>query len=130
MSTRLQSVAISAARVMMALIFILSGLSKIGAPEATLGYMEAMHLPGALLWPTIVFEIGSGALIVLGYRTRIVALLLAGFSLLTAAVFHHQFADQIQTIMFLKNIAIAGGFLLLASVGAGGLSLDAKKAIA
>ncbi|QWF18476.1 DoxX family protein [Lysobacter capsici] len=130
MSTRLQSAAISAARVMMALIFILSGLSKIGAPEATRGYMEAMHLPGALLWPTIVFEIGSGALIVLGYRTRIVALLLAGFSLLTAAVFHHQFADQIQMIMFLKNIAIAGGFLLLASVGAGGLSLDAKKAIA
>jgi putative oxidoreductase len=114
------------ARVLMALIFILSGLSKLGAADAVRGYMEAMGVPGTLLWPTIAFEIGAGVLVVLGYRTRVIALLLAGFCLATAAIFHHQFADQIQMIMFLKNIAMAGGFLLLAAVGSGSASLDAK----
>lgn len=119
--------AMLAARVMMAQIFILSGLSKIGAAEAMRGYMEAMHLPGALLWPTIAFEIGAGALIALGYRTRIVALLLAGFCVTTALIFHHQFSDQMQMTHFLKNIAMAGGLILLAGVGAGSLSLDARR---
>ncbi|QWP75901.1 DoxX family protein [Lysobacter sp. K5869] len=126
MNIRLQALAMSIARVLMALIFILSGLSKIGAADATRGYMEAMGVPGALLWPTIVFEIGAGLLIALGYRTRVVAALLVGFCLMTAAIFHHQFADQIQMIMFLKNITMAGGFLLLSSVGAGTISLDSK----
>lgn len=126
MNTRLQAPAMAIARVLMALIFILSGLSKLGASDAVRGYMEAMGVPGALLWPTIAFEIGAGVLVALGYRTRVIALLLAGFCLVTAAVFHHQFTDQIQMIMFLKNIAMAGGFLLLAAVGSGSASLDAK----
>ena len=126
MNTRLQAPAMAIARVLMALIFILSGLSKLGAADAVRGYMEAMGVPGALLWPTIAFEIGAGVLVALGYRTRVIALLLAGFCLVTSAVFHHQFADQIQMIMFLKNIAMAGGFLLLAAVGSGSLSLDTK----
>ena len=126
MNTRLQASAMATARVLMALIFILSGLSKLGAADAVRGYMEAMGVPGALLWPTIAFEIGAGVLVALGYRTRVIALLLAGFCLVTAAVFHHQFTDQIQMIMFLKNIAMAGGFLLLAAVGSGSASLDAK----
>lgn len=127
MNTKTQSYAMAVARVLMALIFILSGLSKIGAAEAIRGYMEAMHVPGSLLWPTILFEIGAGLLIVAGYRTRIVATLLAGFCLLTAAIFHREFSDQIQMIMFLKNLSMAGGFVLLASVGPGHLSLDARK---
>jgi putative oxidoreductase len=127
MNTKLQPYGMVTSRILMALIFTLSGLSKIGAADAIRGYMEAMHVPGALLWPTIIFEIGAGLLIVLGYRTRIVALLLAGFCLLTAAIFHTQFGDQIQMIMFLKNIAMAGGFVLLASVGPGRLSLDARN---
>lgn len=126
MNTRLQAPAMAIARVLMALIFILSGLSKLGAADAVRGYMEAMGVPGALLWPTIAFEIGAGVLVALGYRTRVIALLLAGFCLVTAAIFHHQFADQIQMIMFLKNVAMAGGFLLLAAVGSGSASLDAK----
>ena len=126
MNTRLQAPAMAIARVLMALIFILSGLSKLGAADAVRGYMEAMGVPGALLWPTIAFEIGAGVLVALGYRTRVIALLLAGFCLVTAAVFHHQFTDQIQMIMFLKNIAMAGGFLLLAAVGSGSVGLDAK----
>jgi len=116
------------ARVLLALIFVLSGLSKLGSAEAVRGYMEAMGVPGVLLWPTIAFEIGAGVLVMLGYRTRVVALLLAGFCLLTAAVFHRQFSDQIQLIMFLKNISMAGGFLLLAAAGPGAASLDARFA--
>jgi putative oxidoreductase len=127
MNTKTQPYAMAVARVLMALIFILSGLSKIGAAGAMRGYMEAMHIPGSLLWPTILFEIGAGLLIVVGYRTRIVATLLAGFCLLTAAIFHNQFADQIQMIMFLKNLAMTGGLALLASVGPGSLSVDAKR---
>jgi putative oxidoreductase len=127
MNAKTQSYAMAAARVLMALIFILSGLSKIGAADAMRGYMEAMHVPGALLWPTILFEIGAGLFIVVGYQTRIVATMLAGFCLLTAAIFHHQFADQVQMIMFLKNVAMAGGFALLASVGPGSISVDVKR---
>lgn len=127
MNTKIQSYVMAVARVLMALIFILSGLSKIGAADAMRGYMEAMHVPGALLWPTILFEIGAGLLIVVGYRTRIVAALLAGFCLLTAAIFHHEFTDQIQMIMFLKNLAMTGGLALLASIGPGSLSVDAKR---
>jgi len=126
MNTRLQAPTTAIARVLMALIFILSGLSKLGAADAVRGYMEVMGVPGALLWPTVAFEIGAGALVALGYRTRAIALLLAGFCLVTAAIFHHRFADQIQMIMFLKNVSMAGGFLLLAAVGPGSASLDAK----
>ena len=126
MINRMRDPSMAIARGLMALIFILSGLSKIATADAVRGYMEAMGVPGALLWPAIAFEIGAGALVALGYRTRIVAFLLAGFCLMTAALFHHQFADQIQMIMFLKNIAMAGGFLLLTCVGPGSVSLDAK----
>lgn len=126
MNEKLQPYGMSLARILMALIFILSGLSKIAAAAATQAYMEAMHVPGILLWPTVAFELGAGLLIVLGYGTRIVAVLLAGFCLVTAALFHTQFADQIQMFMFLKNIAMAGGFILLASTGPGSLSLDAR----
>jgi putative oxidoreductase len=127
MDARLQAPAVALARVLMALIFILSGLSKIGAADVVRSYMEAMGVPGLLLWPTIAFEIGAGALVALGYHTRVVALLLAGFCLLSAALFHRQFADQIQVIMFLKNVSMAGGFLLLAAVGPGSLGLDARS---
>ncbi|MEH6416093.1 DoxX family protein [Pseudomonas sp. CGJS7] len=127
MNEKVATPAFAVARVLMAQVFILSGLSKIGAADAIRGYMEAMHVPGALLWPTIAFEIGAGLLIVLGYRTRILAWLLAGFCVATALIFHHQFSDQMQMTHFLKNIAMAGGWVLLACVGAGPLSLDARR---
>ena len=87
--------------------------------------MQAMGVPRSLLWPTILFETGAGVLVIIGYQTRIVARLLASFSIMTALVFHTQFADQIQMIMFLKNLSIAGGFALLACVGPDSFSLDA-----
>jgi putative oxidoreductase len=112
------------ARAFMAIIFILSGVGKIGAFEATQGYMEAFGLPGMLLAPTILFEVGAGLTLLVGFKTRYVAVLLAGFTIVSAAIFHADFDDQIQQIMFLKNVAMAGGFLLLAKVGAMGFSLD------
>ncbi|PTS79308.1 hypothetical protein DBR33_04705 [Stenotrophomonas sp. HMWF022] len=130
MNTSLQSTATAIARTLMVVVFLLSGLSKIGSADAIAGYMEVMGVPSLLLWPTIAFEIGSAALIILGFHTRITAILLAGFSLVTAIVFHHQFSDQTQLIMFLKNIAMTGGFLLLACTGPGLLSIDARRSAA
>ena len=117
-------------RVMIALIFVLSVLSKISAIEGMQGYMEAMGLQGILIYPTILFETGAALAIIAGYQTRIVALLLAGFTLLTAFIFHNQLGDQMQFLMFMKNIAIAGGFLFLARFGAGELSIDNRRSAA
>jgi putative oxidoreductase len=115
-------------RILLAAIFVSSGLSKIGAYAATAGYMQAMGVPGALLPLVIATELFGGLAIMFGWKTRIAAFLLAGFSLLSAIVFHSNFADQTQMIMFFKNVAIAGGFLLLVANGAGRLSLDHRFA--
>ncbi len=112
------------ARTFLALIFILSGLGKITAFEGTQAYMEATGVPGLLLAPTIAFEIGAALAVLLGWQTRIAALLLAGFSLVTAVAFHSNLGDQIQQMMFLKNVAMAGGFLLLVQHGSGVNILD------
>lgn len=112
------------ARAAMSAIFILSGIGKISALAATQGYMEAYGVPGLLLVPTIAFELGAGVALLVGIGTRYVAFLLAGFSLLAAVVFHRDFSDQIQQIMFLKNVAMAGGLLLLSKTGAPGLSIE------
>ena len=116
------------ARVLIAALFLLSGLGKIGAYTATAGYMAAMGVPGALL-PLVIATEALGALaIILGWHTRIAAFLLAGFTLVSAALFHNNFADQVQMIMFLKNVSIAGAFLLLVVHGAGPWSLDQRRA--
>jgi len=112
------------ARVLMAIIFVLSGVGKIGAFEATQGYMASVGVPGFLLAPTIAFELGAGLLLVIGLRTRETALLLAGFSFVTAFIFHFDPGNQAQFLHFLKNLAMTGGFLVLAKSGAPGLSLD------
>jgi putative oxidoreductase len=113
-------------RTLLALIFVLSGLSKLADPSATQAYMQSAGLPGVLLWPTIAFELGFGLLIIVGFQTRLAAILLAGFTVAAGVLFHSKFSDQIQLIMFLKNISIAGGLLLLAASGPGSLSLDKK----
>ncbi|MEA2078374.1 MAG: DoxX family protein [Pseudomonadota bacterium] len=115
---------------MIALIFILSGLSKLSAIEGMQGYMESAGLPGILIYPAILFEVGAGLAIIAGFQTRIVAFLLAGFSLFTAFIFHNQLGDQMQFIMFMKNVAIAGGLLFLVRNGAGELSLDNRRSAA
>ena len=115
------------ARVLMSALFVLSGIGKLTAVSATQGYMAAYGVPAVLLWPAAAFEIGSGALLGLGLCTRPLGVLLAGWCLLTAAIFHTAFADQNQLINFLKNLAMAGGFLLLARAGATSLSLDGRR---
>jgi putative oxidoreductase len=117
-----------AGRVLLASLFLLAGLNKFGAYSATAAYMSSAGVPGALLPAVIATELLGALAIILGWKTRVAATLLAGFSLLTAFIFHNNFADQIQMVMFLKNVSIAGGFLLLIANGAGPLSIDRRSA--
>jgi putative oxidoreductase len=117
-----------AGRVLLSALFLFSGLGKLGAYSATAAYMSSAGVPGALLPVVITTEVGGALAVILGWKTRIVALLLAGFSLLTAIAFHRNFADQVQMINFLKNVSIAGGFLMLVVNGPGPLSIDQRFA--
>ena len=114
-------------RIMLALIFILAGIGKILDPAGTVGYMQSVGLPALLLWPTIALEIIGGICVAIGFQTRFVAFVLATFSITAAVIFHRNFADQMQMIMFLKNIGLAGGLLLLATSGKTGLSVDNRR---
>jgi putative oxidoreductase len=114
-------------RVLLSVLFLLSGAGKIVAYSATAGYMTAVGAPSSLLPLVIVAEVVGAIAIVAGWKTRIVSVLLAGFTLLTALLFHSNFADQMQMTMFLKNLSIAGAFLLLAANGSGRYSIDARR---
>jgi len=114
-------------RILISAIFLLAGLQKIGGYEATQGYMAAMGVPGALLPLVIALEVGGALAIIAGYRTRLFAFLLAGFSVVSALLFHRALGDQMQFILFMKNLAMAGGFLFLVARGAGDWSLDARR---
>jgi len=114
-------------RFLMALLFLLGGLGKFTNLAGTSAYMESAGIPGFLALPAAAFELVAGLLILVGFQTRLVAFVLSGFCLVTALIFHTNFADQVQLIMFLKNLGLAGGFLLLARDGAGGLSLDSRR---
>jgi putative oxidoreductase len=116
-----------AGRALLSVIFIVAGIGKIGAYAGTQGYMESMGVPGALLPLVIALEIGGGLAVLLGWQTRVAAFLLAGFCLLSALIFHADLGDQMQSILFMKNLAIAGGLLTLCASGAGAWSLDARQ---
>jgi putative oxidoreductase len=115
-------------RALISALFILSGLSKLAAPAATIGYIQSVGLP----FPSIAFgvaafvELVGGIALLLGYRTRIVATVLFVFVLATAVFFHRNFADVNQFIHFFKNVAISGGLLQIVAFGGGRLSLDAR----
>lgn len=114
-------------RVLIAAIFLLSGFGKLTAPAATAGYIAAVGLPLPYLGVAIaiVVELIGGLLLIAGYQTRLVALVMAAFSVAAAAFFHNNLGDMNQFIHFFKNIAMAGGLLQVVAFGAGSLSVDA-----
>ncbi|ATY75923.1 DoxX family protein [Aeromonas veronii] len=123
---KMKDVALLAGRVLLALMFVMAGWSKIGGYAGTQGYMEAMGVPGFMLPLVILLELGGGLAVVLGLFTRSLSVLLAGFTLMAAFIFHYQPAEQMQMLMFMKNVSVAGGFLALAAAGAGAFSVDAR----
>lgn len=113
-------------RVLLSLIFIVAGFGKLTGYAATAGYMESQGVPSFLLPLVILLELGGGLLILVGFQTRITAFLIAGFCVLSALMFHGDFGDKTQSIQFMKNLALAGGFLILMAHGPGHWSLDEK----
>ncbi|ANK76652.1 MULTISPECIES: DoxX family protein [Ensifer] len=128
-SLLINGVAPLAGRVLLAAIFLLSGISKISDPAGTIGYINMVGLPFPSLsyGAAVVTEIVGGGALILGFQTRIVALVLALFSIVTAVTFHNNLSDLNQFIHFFKNIAMAGGLLQVVAFGAGRLSLDARR---
>ena len=116
-------------RVLIAAIFLLSGLSKLAAPSYTVGYIASVGLPFPWLGYAIAVavEIGGSIALIAGYQTRVTATLLAAFSIATALAFHNHLADQNQFIHFFKNVSMAGGLLQVVAFGAGRFSLDARR---
>ena len=111
-------------RVLISLLFLFNGYFKIINYDGTIEWMESFGIPGMLLLPAIILEITAPILIILGYKTKIAAALLAAFCLTTALIFHVDFSSQIQVTSFLKNIALAGGFLIIVVNGAKKFSFD------
>jgi putative oxidoreductase len=113
----------------LAILFILSGLSKLGTAAATQAYIAKAGLPLPVLAyvVAVAVELGAGLMLLVGYKTRVAALALAVFTLTAAVFFHNQFGDRNQFIHFMKNLAICGGLLQLYVFGAGGLSIDGRR---
>ena len=114
-------------RIFISLVFLLSGYNKIFNYDNTISWMEGFGIPGFLLWPAIVLEILLPIFIIIGYRTQISAIILAIFCLATALIFHYDFANQMQTVAFLKNFGLAGGFLFIAANGPREWAIEKKK---
>ena len=104
------------ARVFLGHIFLLAGLSKLGAYAGTQAYMDATGVPGSLLPLVILLEVTGGLAIIVGWKTKWTSIALAAFTVVAAAIFHNNFSDQTQMIMFMKNIAMAGGFFVATAV--------------
>ena len=112
------------ARLFIAALFLMAGLGKLSDVQGFSGYLASGGLPAFLAWPSVIFEIVLGLSMLVGYQARIMALLGAGFCIVSAALYHFQPADQMQMTMFLKNFAIAGGFLMIFAHGPGKLAVD------
>ena len=115
------------ARIFISSVFLLSGYNKIFNYNSTVGWMEGFGVPGFLLWPAIILEILLPLLIIVGYKTKIAAIILAIFSIATALIFHLEFTNQMQTIQLLKNFGLAGGFIFIAINGPKDWAIDKKK---
>ena len=115
-----------AARILLGLLFVLAGLGKTADVAGFGGYMASGGVPAFLAWPVVLFEIGAGLALIAGAGTRIVALALAAFCVLSGLLYHFDLANQMQVTQLLKNLALAGGYGALAVVGAGAWSVDAR----
>ena len=111
-------------RIFLSAIFLLAGVGKIFNYESTIEYMESFHVPGYLITPAIIIEILFPILIIIGYRTKLSAIILSLFAILLAIIFHNDFSNQMQLMSFLKNFAIAGGFIIIFVYGSNKISLD------
>ena len=114
------------ARILISALFLLNGVFKISNYDGTVGWMESFGIPGILIIPAIILEIVGPILIILGYKAKIAAGFLGLFCIVTAFIFHNDFSDQMQLGSFLKNIALAGGFLFIFINGTKDFSLDKK----
>lgn len=117
-----------AARILLAVLFIGAGTGKLGDVQGFAGYMASGGIPAFLAWPVILLEILGGIALLIGFQTRIAALALGGFSIAAGVLYHFVPADQMQMTMFMKNVALGGGYLALALIGAGQWSVDAVLA--
>ena len=113
-------------RILLSAIFLINGIGKIFNYEGTIQYMENFDVPGYLIIPAIIVEILFPILLIIGYYTKFSAIVLSLFTLALAVIFHTDFSNQMQLMSFLKNIAIAGGFLIIFVYGPGKYSLDHK----
>ena len=114
-------------RLLISSLFLISAYNKIFSIDGTMSWMEGYGIPGFLLYPTIAVEIILPLFVIIGDKARISASLLAIFCIATAFLFHYDFVDQMQTIAFLKNLGLAGGFLFIVANGTRDLSVDREK---
>lgn len=121
---KLQQLSAPIGRLFLSMIFIFSGFTKITGYACTQGYMESMGVPGMLLPLVIAVELFGGLAILFGFKARFVAILLVGFNIISALIFHQFWIDESQMNPFMKNIAMAGGFLMIFAHGAGAYSID------
>lgn len=132
-----QGIPVAIARILLALMFVLAGIGKLGGLAGTAGYIasKGLPLPMVLAVATGVLELVAGVLLIVGWQARWAALALAAFTLLATVLFHNYWAmpaeqQMVQKLMFMKNLAVTGGLLYVFAFGAGALSLDARKAAA
>lgn len=111
-------------RILLALMFVLGGWSKINGYAGTQAYMASAGVPGLVLPAVIAVELIGGLMIVVGYKTRLAALVLFGFTIAASVLFHLNWAQPMQQLLFMKNLSVAGGFLVLFAAGAGAYSVD------
>ena len=114
-------------RILISALFLISAYNKVFSIDGTMSWMEGFGIPGLMLYPAIALEIILPLFIIIGYKARISAGLLAIFCIATAFIFHFDFVDQMQTVAFLKNLGRAGGFLFLVANGTKDWSIDKEK---
>ena len=114
-------------RILISALFLISAYNKIFSIDGTMSWMEGYGIPGFLLYPTIALEIILPLFVIIGYQARISAGLLTAFCIATALLFHYDFGDQMQTIAFLKNLGLAGGFLFIVANGTKDWAIDKEK---